>query len=192
MALLIRHTAVWTGAAGLPGYSQFYQESTGDPAAEAQAGHDDVAQFFGALASLIPDAVTVTVDPIVQRIDVASGEIASELTVATPSSPVAGTYVSNWSAQIGVLVEWITATHINGRRLRGRTYLVPLGNIGDADGTLSTGTLGTINGATGQVWNGGEVFLVWHRPVAGAGGSVSPITGAVVRDKAAVLRSRMD
>lgn len=191
MALLIRHTVVWTGAPGLPGYSQFYQEVTGSLATDAQDGHDWVRAMFNGLGTLIPDGVDVTVDPVYQALDIATGEITSEGTVATPSAVVSGAYVSSWSAQVGVLVEWTTATYIAGRRLRGRTYLVPLGNVGDSDGTLSAGTLATVAAAADSIVSGTGNFGVWHRPVAGAGGSLSGISGAVVRDKAAVLRSRM-
>lgn len=191
MASIIRHTAVWTGAPGLPGYTQFYQEVGEGVTASAQAGHTNVDAFFNALATLIPDAITVTVDPVYQVLDEATGEVTGEETVATPATATVGGYITNWQAQVGVLVEWTTGEYLNGRRFRGRTYLVPLGNTADDDGTLPAGTLSTVGTAAAVIVDSGWGFLVWHRPVNGAGGLSSHITGAVVRDHAAILRSRM-
>lgn len=191
MPSVIRHTAVWTGSPGMPGYSQFYQEVTGTISSQAQAGHTAIYLAFSEVATLIPDAIDVTVDPVYQVVDVATGTVTSEDSVGSPQPALPGTFVSNWSAQLGVLVEWLTATFIAGRRLRGRTYLVPLGNTGDDDGTLPAGTIAAVQAFADAISEVGLDFVVWHRPVSGAGGQLSTITRGVVRDKAAVLRSRM-
>lgn len=191
MALIIRHTAVWTGVPGLPGYSQFYQLNTGSLSSDAQAGHDAVAAFFDAIVTLIPSDIDVTVDPIYQALADTTGDITTEDTVATPAAATNGGYVSLYAAQVGVLVEWTTATFIDGRRLRGRTYLVPLGNSQDSNGTLPTGTVNTVQGAADTLAADAAGFAVWHRPKGAEAGSASPMSGALVRDKAAILRSRM-
>lgn len=191
MASIIRHTAVWTGTPGLPGYSQFYTSINTGQAAAAQAGHTAVHDFFEDLVTLIPDAITVTVDPIYQVLVDTTGVIIGEETVGTASAAVTGTFVGAWQAQVGVLVEWTTGLYLNGKRLRGRTYLVPLGNAADTNGTLPTGTLGTVGGAADTLAASDADFAVWHRPVSGSGGITVDVTGGVVRDHAAILRSRM-
>lgn len=191
MPNLIRHTVVWTGAPGLPGYSQFYQESTGEIAAQAQQGHDDIGVFFGGLESLIPEEVTVTPDPVYQVVDIATGALVGEGSVGTPGPAVAGLMVGGWNAQMGILVEWLTGDFIGRGRVRGRTYLVPLGELSQADGTVPEATLTTVRAWAAFIISGGHGFAVWHRPVNGAGGQVATITGLVVRDHACVLRSRM-
>lgn len=191
MASILRHTAVWSGTPGLPGYTQFYQLPHEEVSSSAQTGHVYLAAFFDALASLIPDDVTVTLDPVVQRLDEVTGDLLGELTVETPEAPIVGTYVSGWLRQMGVLVEWSTGVYIGGKRLRGRTYLVPLGNIEDSDGTLPVGTLSQIQAAANGIPGPDVGFSVWHRPVNGAGGASHEMTGATVRDKACILRSRM-
>jgi hypothetical protein len=190
VSLLIRHTAVWTGVPGLPGYSQFYQEVTGTIASQAQNGHNAIRAAFNQVVTLLPADIDVTVDPVYQVMTVESGEVTTEDSVATPSAVVSGGFVSGWSGQVGVLVEWLTGQFIDGRRLRGRTYLVPLGNAYDDDGTLPIGTLNAVGAFALQLWSAGLDFVVWHRPVAGAGGSLATITDAAVRDHAAILRSR--
>lgn len=191
MANVIRHTVVWSGSPGLPGYSQFYQEVVGDVAALAQAGHYAVGIFFDDLASLIPEEVSITVDPVYQVIVLGSGMTVGEDVVGDPATVIQGTYVGDWARQFGVLVEWVTGTFIDGKRLRGRTYLVPLGGTTATDGTVADATLATVRAAAEGITDGTPGFVVWHRPVAGVGGQISTITGAVVRDKAALLRSRM-
>lgn len=191
MASILRHTAVWTGSPGLPGYTQFYQSFSGAPGTAAQTGQDLFAAFFTALASLVPEEVTVTVDPVYRVINDVTGAITSEGTVGSPKDPLTGTYTGEWSRQVGVMVEWTTGLFLNRRRFRGRTFLVPLGASAATDGTLPDGTLATVRAAAAGIVTSGYGFLVWHRPVAGAGGISQPITGAVVRDHAAVLRSRM-
>lgn len=191
MADLMRHTAVWEGGPGLPGYSQFYHSISDPVSASAQAGANAVREFFSHIVSLIPDEVTVTVDPIAQILNEATGVVSTEVTVGTAPAVVTGVYSGGWSRQVGILVEWATGTFVAGRRLRGRTYLVPLGGVGDSDGTLSTQTLAVVNDAIPWITGDSEDFRVWHRPVAGVGGSSATITSGIVRDKAAILRSRM-
>lgn len=191
MATLIRHTAVWTGPPGLPGYSQFYQSSPGDIASQAQVGHDDVQAMFDGLSSLIPEEITITVSPVYQLLDMATGALVGEGTVGTASDAVAGSMVGGWNAQVGVLVEWLTGAFVSGSRVRGRTYLVPLGSLSDANGTLPEATLAGIRSVTYGFASLDHDFVVWHRPVGGTGGVASVITGAVVRDHVAILRSRM-
>lgn len=192
MADLMRHTAVWEGAPGLPGYSQFYHSVTDPIASSAASGAAYVREFFSQVVALIPDGVTVTVDPVYQIINEVTGDIVGEGAVDPAPQVVEGVYVGTWSAQVGVLIEWLTGAFIGGRRLRGRTYLVPLGNVGDSDGTLSVGTLAAVRAAANIITTAGEDFRVWHRPVNGAGGSSSTMTAAVVRDRACILNSRMN
>jgi hypothetical protein len=190
VASIIRQTAVWTGAPGLPGYTQLYHEASGDPATQAQEAHNAVRGMFNEIVTLIPADITVTVSPVYQVLDEVTGEVTGEETVGTPSAAVAGGYVGNWAGQVGVLVEWTTGTYVNGHSLRGRTYLVPLGNVSDDDGTLPAGTITTVGAGAAWISSSGAQFGVWHRPVNDAGGHLVSISGYVVRDHAAILRSR--
>lgn len=190
MTSLMVQTAVWTGFAGAPGYSTFRHRITGTEANAAQAGHDDVWNFFTALNTLLPSDVDVTVDPVVTIHDSDTGENTGEVVVGTPTGVVSGNNLGNWSGQVGAAIEWETGTYINGRRLRGRTYLVPLGGFSDDDGTVSGGAVTTIMTAAANIVNSPQDFIVWHRPVGGLGGQSWTIASALVRDHAYILRSR--
>lgn len=191
MASLIRHTAVWAGKPGLPGFSQFYHSVTDPPSTSAQTGHDAVRTFFADFLSYLPADLTITVDPIYQILEDTTGDVVEEGTVGTPSNVITGVSAGSWNAQVGLLVEWVTGTFVAGRRLRGRTYMVPLAGIDDTDGTLGADALAAARGAGAWIVQSAEDFRVWHRPAGAVPGSSASITGSTVRDHAAILRSRM-
>jgi hypothetical protein len=95
-----------------------------------------------------------------------------------------------------ICATWNTGAIVNGRRVRGRTFLGPLDNSClQNDGTLSSSSITHAN-ALGAAWTDAglttTLSCVWHRPVGGTGGSNHEIISATVRDKFAVLRSRRD
>lgn len=194
---MLRVVAQWSGFTGAPGFSNFYFAGPGETAAAAQAAANDVRTFFAALINDLPAGVTITVSPIVAVINPGDGVLSDEITVATAPASVVGTGAGAYAAPVGAVVNWRTSTVVAGRRLRGRTFLVPLqGGSFQTDGTLATGALGIIRGAAATlatVNTGAPIELVvWHRPVNNAGGSTAVVTSSFVPDKAAVLRSRRD
>lgn len=190
MASVMRHTAVWSGTIGLPGYSNFYHSVSDPVSTSAQEASDSIRTYFAALSGYIPGEVSVLVDPAYQIYDDATGNLVAEGTVAVPAANVVGSNGGTFSSQVGVLVEWLTGVYIAGHRVRGRTYLVPLAGFAELDGTLNDAIRTTIQNASVWIVDASENFVVWHRPVNGAGGSVSAITAGRVQDHAAILRSR--
>jgi len=92
-------------------------------------------------------------------------------------------------------VNWRTNDYRFGRRIRGRTFMVPLNsNAYEGDGTLSTAARGDLQtfADTMVSGTGGAEFGVWSRPRNGAGGVFATVTSGTVPDMAAVLRSRRD
>jgi hypothetical protein len=84
---------------------------------------------------------------------------------------------------------------INGRRLRGRTFLVPLGStFYTTDGTpIETARTNIAAAAAVLIANtGGPPLGVWRRPSPSGVGVLGVATTASVPDKAAVLKSRRD
>jgi hypothetical protein len=91
------------------------------------------------------------------------------------------------------VIDWLTSTIANHKRLRGRTFVVPIDNGGfSGDGTPKD-TLVTAFEAYGAtlIEEQSTSFVVWHRGT-GTNGSVGLVTSAHVPDMAAVLRSRRD
>lgn len=189
-----RVTARWTGFQGAPGYSVFHFMAGGGLISDAQSSATRVADAFEYLKANLPDTVTVSIEPEVQEIDESTGMVTGFQNI-TPPSPVNGTGDGNYSAASGAVVNWRTGDLRFGRRIRGRTFLVPLvGASYDSAGTLSTATLTNVNLFADELVGGDldSELVVWSRPRDGSGGVAATVTQATVPDMAAVLRSRRD
>lgn len=184
-----RITALWSGAAGLPGYTRLRFDGDLDSAgAAAAAGR--IRAFFDSIKTLLPSGVNIGFAEAAQVFDVAS-VLTGEVQYAPPL-PVAGSGAGGYSAASGCVVNWLTGAVRNGRKVRGRTFLVPLANTGyQSDGTLAPATVTTVTAAA-QALLAGTPAMTVASVYSGGGGGITGVTGATVPDRAAVLRSRRD
>lgn len=201
---ILRVTARWTGFTGAPGYSVFHFTTEGgfwdggllgDQAqVAAEAAVYDVGQGFGQLAAVLPDGVRVEVEQEAHILDSDTGEIlgfANTDGFATTGDGTSGSY----SAPTGAVITWNTNDYRFGRRIRGRTFLVPLdGGAYEADGTLTSDAIDRCERFGNRIvdGSGSASFGVWSRPRGGSGGVFATAVGYRVPDMAAVLRSRRD
>lgn len=191
---LMRVTAQWGGFQGGPGYSNFYFYGEGGDELH-QAHRVLVAEFFQGFSSYLPSGVTIGILSEGAVIDEATGMLVDYLQGTEPITGAIGSSSGSYSAAAGAVVNWNTNAVVAGRRVRGRTFIVPVGNSGlQSDGTLSEAFISTLRGAaTDLIGPGSNSGLsVWSRPRAGAAGSSAIVTSAVVPDMTAVLRSRRD
>lgn len=188
MANLPRVNVSWQSWPGAPGVSTFYMAQ----AAPLQATVDALRAFFNAHAALLPSGLIINVPSSGDIINDATGGIEGAWSVGTPPTTVTGTGAGAYAGNAGAVVHWLTTTVVNGRRVRGRTFLVPLISTAyDTSGSLSTATLSTINtAAAGLVTAAADDLVVWHRPTQFAQGSSATITSHRVPDLAVSLRSR--
>jgi hypothetical protein len=201
MASMYRVRSLWTGFSGAPGYTNMYFGTTDPLLAGASLAVSDVRAFWQSIVSLFPDDVQINVEANVQVVDDATGLIENELS-ATPVSSVNGSATTGYAAPVGASIEWRTAAYVNGRRVKGRTYVVPiLGGSFETDGTLGPTQLGLLQTSAAAFIAAASNFVVWHRPreasagpppVSASAGSLHLVTAASVSDRAAVLRSRRD
>ena len=189
-----RITARWTGFTGAPGYSVFHFAEGGN-VPDAGTARTRVKAFFDAVAAILPADVSIQVDPSVQVLDEATGvmtDIEDDDTNITPTNGIGG---SGYSAPSGAVINWRSQAVVNGRLVRGRTFLVPLAGASyEADGTLTSVAIGRLRDAGNEMVTGdfANAFGIWSRPRAGAGGSFHTANSFNIPDKAAVLRSRRD
>lgn len=181
----------WTGFQGAPGYSIFYALPSAGVAA-------DIKTFFTAISSWLPTTVTISCPTEGDTLEEATGILTGSWS-GGPGGTVIGGATGTHAGPAGAAVTWDTsgiATGAGGkaRRVRGRTFLVPLATTAyESDGTLVLAARNAIQGAADAlVSDAAGNLVVWHRPIGGAGGSAHPVTGARVADKVAVLRSRRD
>lgn len=187
-------SAQWSGFTGAPGYTNFYfTPFTGG--GDAQAAVDRVRAFFFALVNVIPTGVTIQVSPTVEIIDEATGSLTGYIDATQPPIVTGASGGTMYVGPSGAVINWLTATVRAGRRVRGRTFIVPLRTtMFDTQGTLTADALGFIRAAANVLTTGDfeQQLVVWSRPVGGAGGVAAPVIGSRVPDLAAVLRSRRD
>jgi hypothetical protein len=182
MAVIHQIRVAWTGAIGTPGVSTFYCSG---PAASMQAS---LVTFFTNEKSLIPAAYNITVPNTGTDIDTATGQPSGTWTGGTATT-IAGTGAGNYSAPSGACIIWHTGSYLNGRELRGKTFMVPLmatcyatnGTLNDTDRAGMQSDANVLRGSAGTM-------VVWSRRA----GAVATVSSATVADKAAVLRSRRD
>jgi hypothetical protein len=154
----------------------------------------DIRTMFEAIKDRLPNNVTITYPP--------SGDILSETTgiisgtwSATPPANTVGTGATVYAAPVGVIVHWLTSTIVAGRRLRGKTFFVPVIAQETASGVPDAPLVADFQAAAGVLAAISPGLVVWHRPnnpPALNNGSLGAVTGALVPTKFMVLRSRRD
>lgn len=201
---ILRITAQWTGFAGAPGYSNFHFTTDGgfwdggllgDGAqAAADGAADRVRSAFNNMRGILPGDVTIEIQPEAEILNSDTGEIVGFTEVTSGIIP-GTTSTGGWSGASGAVVNWRTNDYRFGRRIRGRTFIVPLdGSAYEGDGTLSSDGRADVRDFADEMVNGegSAEFGVWSRPRDGAGGVFATVRSYNVPDMAAVLRSRRD
>lgn len=122
---MLEYRCPWSIPNAGPSVSTFHFDGTAGSAA-AGAAANAIRAFFLALAGSLPDDVTVTFDSEVREIDVATGELTNVVSIAPPP-PVPGTVTGEWPAGTGARIVWQTPRILRGRRVRGATFIVPIG-----------------------------------------------------------------
>lgn len=191
---IARVTAQWSGFPGAPGYSNFFFEVAGS--SDEQLGAPAVVRTaFSSILQQLPSGVSIQVSPTVEYIDEATGVLQDYGDAEETPDSVNGSSSGNWAGPTGAVVNWTTGTVRDGRRVRGRTFLVPLGSTAfQNDGTLGSLGLAALNNFATNLRGGAENttgLVVWGRP-SSTPGVAAPVTGHRVPDMAAVLRSRRD
>lgn len=167
-------------------------------AAEASAVQAALKQFWVSCGSLMGGWVTIRVPNTGETFDVTTGTLNGTWSEGTVSSATGGG--SGGSAGgVGACVGWSTNGIRRGRKVRGRTFIVPLAaNVYDSDGTLLSTTVTTLNSAVGALMSAAPTALqIYARPTPAPGGigpdspgQVAQITSGLVKDHVSWLRSR--
>lgn len=192
MAQIWRVTVTWTGGKIGTGYTNLFFNTS---ASTAQLAADAARSFFfTALGSggQLPQGVVLTFPAVVDTIEATNGQLTSNTPITAPVA-INGADSGAYAAVSGACVTWRTGDFVAGHRVRGRTFLVPLGATGwQNDGSLATSTISTINTAAAAIVAAAPEFVVWRRPdsAAASNGSTHIVATGTVSDKAAYLTSR--
>ena len=120
----------WEGFIGAPGVSTFW-------VLDGSAATPHIVNFYNGLGAFVPPDVTWTFPTDGDEIDVASGHVTGVWTGPGngPLHPDGGPV---YSAPVGGLVRWLTASFAGGRRLAGRTFIVPMSSTSFGNDGLLT------------------------------------------------------
>lgn len=191
----MRYRSIWNLPTGGPGVTTLFAF----PDTTEQVFADGVRAFLlDALAQAtsavyLPTGAAIQCESVVDNLEVTDGTLQSSVPV-TPPAVITGAGSGNYSAPSGAVVTWLTGLVHQGRRVRGRTFFVPLASTCfDSNGTLdSTFLTGLRTAATAYVASAVNP-CVWARPDPGTtNGAAFTIAAGQVNDKAAVLTSRRD
>lgn len=198
MATVSTVTAVWQGFTGAPGYSRFNFLELANPSA-VQAAVNAVRSLLFVHGQSMLNTWSIGVQSLVQHHDLATGVLTGESTAGTPAAGINGSLAATtvYAGGSGLVVNWITGQFWNGRKVRGRTFIVPAVNVYSSDGTITSGvqsnwqsagnTFAATSGITPVVW--AKKFDDSNPPKQLAGAAFT-ITGTLVPDRAAQLRTR--
>lgn len=201
MASLLRVKLRWSGYQGGPGYSIFhFRDFSGvaGSAAQVAGAVSKVDAFISGVRFAVPQVVSMQTMSDVEELEDTTGELTNVYT-GSPAAAQLGnaTGTATFASAVGAVVNWRTAGVRNGRRVRGKTFLVPLSSAAfETNGTLSTAALSGLNTAAAAMVNpvGDGDLGVYARP-SGPGatdGIWHVATSHNIPDMGAVLRSRRD
>lgn len=198
MATVSTVTAVWAGFTGAPGYSRFNFAELANASA-VQAAVNAVRTLMANAAASLLTTQKITVQTLVQHHDLATGDLTGETTAGSSPADVVGILASStaFAGGSGLVVNWVTGQFWNGRKVRGRTFIVPAVSVYSNDGTI-TSTAQTNWQTAGATFaaTSGITPVVWAKkfddakPPNQVAGAAFTVTGATVPDRAAQLRTR--
>jgi hypothetical protein len=195
MSLVMRYKLIWNLPSGGPGVTTLFAlpDTTEQVFADQARAFIFDALATGGVADFLPTGASVQGDSIVDNITIEDGLLNSSTPVTAPAV-ITGSGSGSYAAPSGAVITWLTGAVHLARRVRGRTFLVPLATTAfDASGTLSTGFLTNVRNAASAYIASAANPAVWSRPRGGVNnGAAFSIQAGAVLDKVAILSSRRD
>ena len=189
---MFEYRAVWNVQGGGTGYSVFHvrESPVTTIAAAAQQFATDLRAGFNSMVTRLPDDVIINFDSEARELAVVNGTLLNVIPVTAPAT-VTGTSGGSYSAPAGARVDLITGGIVAGRRLRGRTYIVPLsGDSYTTNGLVSSAAQTLLETAFGMFDGVPNVYslAVWSR----THDFLADVISVNVPTESAILRSRRE
>jgi hypothetical protein len=188
MANLMRYRVAWTGTPVVGGgLSTFYFADGTAPAAIPT----NTKALFTAIKGLFNSGITWNFPNGGDIINDADGALVGSWTGGAATTEV-GSTANPYAAGVGCIISWNTTGIHRRRRVKGRSFLVPLlSNQYDFDGTILNTAVTTIQNAATALATSSTPLVIWSRPHKGAADGASfAVTAATAMDKVATLKSR--
>lgn len=184
---LNRVVCEWSGG-GVVGRAVTVLHYAGDVGAPNAA---TIVSAFQQLAPIIPAGVVVTIPGSGDIINDTNGQLTGTWTSAG-GGPAVMNGLNTSAAGVGGCITWKTGQVVHGRRLQGRTFIVPLHTDAyDSSGLIKASAKTTLGSFANALQASGPL-AVWHRPTTkgGSDGTSYGVSSNRVMSKVATLRSR--
>lgn len=196
MATLVHEVKIRSaGFPGAPGWTTFYFD--GEDPTERSNQFRWCKDYLEGVKGLFPAQWTAAVQAEGRVLITGSGALDSNTTI--PDDGTGNTVIGAdpsgafGSGASGMCISLTTAGVNRARRVRGRTYLVPISNgVYGPDGTIADAFLAGLRPFMQTLFTDPRQVGVYSRPRAGVGGAFFPVATVRIADKAAVLTTRRD
>jgi len=176
----------WTLPSGSGHVSVMYFDAAGSVATQRTNLHT----FWTAVKAFQSTSTIYVIDTAGRELDWQTGVLTGAWSEASVKNGAGGAGSVSVPDADQALLQWRTSTIVNGRFLRGRTFIPGLG-IGHTTGGNILGTTATSLVNAGAALIGSTTPLsIWHRPVAGSGGQSIAASTVTCWSEFAVLRRR--
>lgn len=191
MPNVLKYQVSWSNFPGQPGVSTFFfQPSTSD--------FTPVRTFFEAIKGRLVNGLQLAYPSVCDLLDVASGQVVGVQSATVLANTTSTATTQLYAGSAGSIVKWVTNGFVNGHRVAGRTFLVPLPSTEfNTSGQIATASQTAIQAAAqAMITSMNPNFVIYARPKKATptdpkrDGSVWPVTTAVVPNLAYVQRSR--
>lgn len=190
-------TTLWTstGYTGAPGYTKlkFFAPAGSLPSvSEVNAAAANGRALIAGWSTGIPTGVSYAFTNPAQVYDDA-GVLQGEVSATVIPTAVAGTGGNNFPGGCGGVIYWNTTAFNGGHKVRGRTFIVPLGTAVFAnDGTLATALVSAAQTAVNTYVASSPTPCVNSRQLGQSDRSNATfnISSGTVKDRTAFLRTR--
>lgn len=193
---MLRVRTTFTGGQGAPYFSTFYFSSTvPETQADADGANAHTGAFWNSLEGAFTNQLSWATDG---NVDVMSpdGTLTGTFSV-TPQSGVGAETGDPLPRSNQLLIRWSTGVFVNGRQVRGRTFVPGLTELNSTNGAVGASTIALIQPAINTLALAVNPHLVvWSRPCDDCTpprlGEVAGVDSGSVWSQFAVLRSRRD
>lgn len=183
------YTVRWQGGRIGLGASVFHFAGTNSPTV-AQGAANAIKAFFVSISSTIGTGISWQFDPEV-RVMSADGTLTAVIPVTAPAAQSA-TGGTDWTNGSGYMIRWNTASIVGGRRLLGRTFMVPAESGVFLSGNVTGLAIGQVGTACSTLISAmaanSSPLQIWSRKNA----ITSDVTGFSVPGRPTTLRTRND
>lgn len=162
MANIDRIRVALAGFPGAPGVMTFYS-------IDGPGFLNPLHAYLTVAAQNMPPNVHLQILGEGDTINDVNGDLITAWVGAEPDD-IVGTGGPNYSAPTGILQHWLTATVLDGHRVKGSTFIVPTTrDLFEADGTPSAANIAQmVTAAAALLTATSPNFVVWHRQIGRA------------------------